>query len=706
MHRSAQHGLAVVAAALSAGLLLGCSAHGPVGSTSAPVASASQSPAPAASPAVGSAAGRARIASRHEVGGGEEMKEQAAREELESAYAAGQASLLEGDEDAAYDSFDRAMDAVLESGLDLDTHPALRERAEEVMDSIHDLAADAEAEETAGEEAPGVPVLDGEEEADRVTAARLAAADLTIPMVSHPSVDAMIHFYTGRAKERFEIGLQRYGKYAPTVQRIFEEEGVPGELAWLALVESNYNPQAYSRARARGLWQFISATGHRYGLKQDFWIDERSDFEKATRSAARYLKDLNEQFGDWHLALAAYNAGEGKIGRAIKSTGRRDFWQIRETRYIRRETKDYVPAFLAVVTIVKDPARYGITFAPSKALDWETCRINGCTDLGVIASCAGTTTECLAELNPELRRGATPGGDYQLRLPKGSRAQFEEKYAALPPEHRLTWHHHVVRRGETLESIARSYGSSLAAVAAANKLETTAHVATGTDLVVPTGSGLELVPASVIASRAPLMHDEESSSGGSSSSGGRRISYRVRPGDTLGKIASRHGVSVSKLADWNGLRNSNRIHVGQRLVLYSRGASTATASASGGTRSRTTHVVRSGDTLGAIASRYGVSVSSLRAMNGLGQRSVIRPGQRLVVSGGSSRASSSASASTKSASTKSAATRAASRTHTVRKGETLSAIARLYRTSVDDLRSWNGLRGAVIHPGDRLTIRN
>lgn len=675
-------------AALLGSTLLGCSAHVPSALKASVASPSGTAPKPV---------GRARIAERHEIGGGEDRRAQEAREALEAAYTMGQASLLAGDEDAAFDSFDHALEAVMTSEVDLDAHPELRERTDDVMASIHDLVASAASAETPT--TVDRPFTDGASDAiDPTKIAEGTYANLEIPMVAHPAVDSLIRFYTGRGKGHFEVGLQRYGKYAPTVARILKEEGVPAELAWLAMVESNYNTQAYSRARARGLWQFIPGTGRNYGLKQDFWVDERSDFEKETHAAARYLRDLHGMFGDWHLAIASYNAGEGKIGRAIRSTGKRDFWHIRETRYIRRETKDYVPAFLAVLTIVQDPAKYGVAFKPSTPLTWETTTVTAATDLSVIAQCAGSTLEAICDLNPEIRRGTTPGtGEkYTLRIPVGAGATFAERYAALPPEQLLTWKRHVVGSGETLSTISRAYGSSVGSIMAANNLKS-AGVAVGSRLVIPQGAASEAVPASVLASRAPNFD------GDGDASGAVRRTHRVRPGETLSKIAARYGTSTSRLADWNGLRNSNRIHAGQRLIVYSRQGSSASRVASSGGRSGGSgrvHVVRSGDTLSGIARSYGLSLTALRSMNSLGSASVIRPGQKVHVSG---RASSSSSASRSASST---ARTAAARTHTVRGGETLSAIARQYKCSIDNLCAWNDIRAAAnIHPGDRLKIK-
>jgi membrane-bound lytic murein transglycosylase D len=667
-------GLLAAAAALS---LLGCAAHQPLSTSTV---SASTTP-----PAHLEPIGHSRLAARHELGGGDTREAQELIQRVETTQAAGQAAMLAGDEQAAFDQFDQAVELILRSPVDLDAYPEMRDRAERAIASMHDLAAAAAAEPDADEEAPEVPVIE-DDVADGVAVARQwAASDLQVPMVDHPSVDAMARFYSGRAKDRFEMGLVRYGKYAPTVSHILEEEGVPPELAWLALVESNYNPHAYSRSRARGLWQFISETGRRYGLGQDFWVDERSDFEKATRSAARYLKDLYAMFGDWHLALAAYNAGEGKIQRGIKATGGRDFWRMRETRYLRRETKDYVPAFLAVLRIVRDPAAYGINFQPAPPLRWETTTINSCTDVSVIAQCTGTSVELISDLNPELKRGTTPGGTepYTLRIPVGTRSRFEEQYALLPPEQRLTWHRHVVQGGETVAGIAQLYGTTTGAIMAANRLSSSNRVAKGSTLLIPAGPEVGAVPDAVLASRAPAGSDVVED-------GPRTLTHRVRQGDTLSKIARRYGVSMSRIADWNALGNTNRIHVGQRLVIRG-GSGQSVASGSTGGGSATTHVVRSGDTLSAIARNHGASIASLRAINGLSSSSVIRPGQKLKLVGSTATTSASASG----------------RTHVVRRGDTLSKIAQRYNCSVSGICTTNGLQTSdAIHPGDRLTIPN
>jgi membrane-bound lytic murein transglycosylase D len=663
--------LAALAPAAAASLLLGCAAHDPAADTTLTARAAAEAATP-------TELDRLRRAERFEIGASDERQAYELRNRLDGAWEEGQALWLAGELDGAFDTFDAGLEAVVASGIELESHPSLRRRVEDILEGVHALAVEeALRDATAVSEAPELPELDepGDGSTPRAVAAHAparagtpswlasATGDYTLPMRDHPSVDAMVRFYTERRQEHLERGLSRAGLYGPTVARIFQEEGVPADLMWLALVESNFNAQAYSRARAKGLWQFIPGTGRRYGLKLDFWVDERADFEKATRSSARYLKDLHGMFGDWHLALAAYNAGEGKVGRGIRRTGRSDYWHLRRTRYLRPETKSYVPALLAVMRIVRDPQAHGIRFEPAEALDWEVATVTACADLSVLADCAGTTTEALQQLNPELRRGCTPGDAkaYPLRVPSGAARSFEARFAQLPPEKRLNWARHHVRSGDTLTEIAHRYGSSVAGIMASNGLSSPHRIGVGWTLLVPRGdSAGALAPAAAAAS--------------ASRSTSATRTYRVRSGDTLAAIARHHGTSIDEVVRLNGIKNANRIRPGQRLLIE--GRAPARASASG------RYTVRSGDTLSAIAKKHGVSVGELREWNGLPARGYIHPGQELRIHAGSART-----------------------TYAVRSGDTLTAIARRFRTTVAALREWNDLsRSGLIHPGDRLTI--
>lgn len=653
--------LPVVVPVVSSCLLLGCSARQP-----GTVAAARDArPAAAMAPASAKHAIVARAADAEAVAH--------VRATLDETYEQGLAAWMAGDVDRAFDLFDRALAPVLDAPFDVKAHPELDRRVEEVLAAIHDLTVEsADTGADVGEDLALASLAPSELDARTpvpAPAASLAGAatvsreTYVIPMKDHPAVDAMVRFYTGRAKDRFELGLARSGRYMPTVKRILREEGVPGELCWLALVESNYNAKATSHARAHGLWQFIPSTGQRYGMDRDFWIDERADFEKATRAAARYLRFLHGEFDDWHLALAAYNAGEGRVGRGIRNTGRHDYWHLRETRWLRNETKTYVPAFLAILRIVENPAAHGIDFRPDTPYSWATVTVPDAVDLDVVAETAGCTRDELEALNPELKRGCTPAGRrYALRVPSARANGLETRLASLPPEKRLRWRQHVVRRGDTLSGIATAHGSTVSAIMAANDVRNAHRISVGASLLVPTGPG---------ASHAASMAARRTSGSSKSTSKAVRTAYRVRPGDTLSAIARRHGTTVSQVAGSNGLRNTDRIKVGQRLTILAEPAKA------------THHVVQRGDTLVAIARRHGCSVSDLRAWNALPPSGLIHPGQKLAVVGAS----------------------AESKTHTVRPGDTLFDIARAYRTTVDKIRSWNDLnRRRYIHPGERLTI--
>ena len=354
-------------------------------------------------------------------------------------------------------------------------------------------------------------------------------------------------------------------KHLPHIQEVFASEGVPRDLAYLAMVESAFRPVAYSRAKAKGVWQFISATGKRYGLQQDWWVDERSDTEKATRAAARYLKDLYDMFGDWNLAMAAYNAGEGKIQRGIERYKTNDYWKLRQTRALRRETKNYVPLILAAVVVAKAPEKYGIVVQPEEPTPIERVPVEGAVDLRVIAECTEAPVEALQELNPELRRRATPAGrTFDVRVPAGTGVALTECLAAVPPEKRVRFRTHVVSRGQTLATIARANGVKTRDIADANGLRMDRRLAVGTELIIPVDPRLSAAPA---RKPAPQPTAPPATLQADTSDRAVRIAYKIKPGDTLAGIASQHRTTVRSLQQWNGLRGT-RITAGGTLTIY------------------------------------------------------------------------------------------------------------------------------------------
>jgi membrane-bound lytic murein transglycosylase D len=347
------------------------------------------------------------------------------------------------------------------------------------------------------------------------------------------------------------------------MRRIFREKGLPEDLLNLAFIESAVNPWATSRAKAAGIWQFMPSTGRRYGMRSSFWLDERRDPEKSTRGAAEYLKQLYEMFGDWPLALAAYNAGEGKIQAAIKRQRTRDYWRLR----LPRETRYFVPAFMAMTIIAREPERYGFSPPPEASPEVDLVSLDHPTDLKTIAEAAATTLEEIQELNPELIRWATPSNiaQYAIRIPAGRRDEFLEALERIPPEERITWIRHTIRKGDTPTSIARRYGVDLRAVLEINGLRKrkTALKPGGTLLIPPmparsVGVGAE-APRQVRAVAPAGMKARYTVKKGRQ--------YVVKRGDTLWDIAQDHAVSLEELRRANNLPRDATLRPGQKLQI-------------------------------------------------------------------------------------------------------------------------------------------
>jgi membrane-bound lytic murein transglycosylase D len=351
------------------------------------------------------------------------------------------------------------------------------------------------------------------------------------------------------------------------MREIFRGHGLPEDLVFVALIESGFNPYAYSRARAVGPWQFMKGTGRKYNLRIDEWIDERRDPIKSTHAAAAYLKDLYGMFNSWPLALASYNAGEGRVGRAMARSKADDFWDLRSTRYLRPETRNYVPKFMAATIIAKNPEKYGFTLNYHDPLTFDEVVIDRPTDLKLIAKAAGVSYEAVKELNPELRQSVTPINyeDYRLKLPAGTKATFEEVFANIPEWEKSVWVKHTVRRGETLASVARKYGTTTATLRDINHLKKSS-IRIGATILVPTGNRTGVAeddsrPRTSISSAALVL---EEPLGGSP----KPLRYRVKPGDTLWSIAKRFNTSVGNIRKWNGMGSKSTIRSGQRLTLY------------------------------------------------------------------------------------------------------------------------------------------
>jgi len=637
---------------------------------------------------------------------------QSVRDQMQEAYETGLEAWQAGRFDEAKGHFDRAVDVILSSGLDLSDYPGLKAGFDEMVRDIADLDADLFSQETgAGPGDSGSPLdslkdittflspEEADKEREKVQEA-IGAVTYDIPITLHPKVLAYVEAFQVRIRNEFEAGLRRSGGYLALIKQIFREEGLPQDLAYMAHQESAFKNNAYSRARAKGMWQFMSFTGRRYGLRIDPWVDERSDFEKATRAAAAYLRDLHARYDDWYLAMAAYNAGEGKIDRAIARSRTKDFWSIARTRNIRAETKSYVPAILASILIDKSPADYGFDTPLDPPLQWETVTIDKPTDLQIVAAGAGSSLEDIRFLNPELRGLVTPPNvtTYKVRVPVGSSASLLAHLATLPDDKRVSWTVHETRPGETFTSVARRYKVPVKAVVDANPRYAGKRLGRGTLLNVPLVGGA-VVPAVALKEDRPSYET------------GERIVHRVRTGDTLHAVAAKYRTTVPNLQRWNNL-STTTLRPGQRLVAYygEKGDGPAPADndaavtvASG----RLDYRVQTGDTLSSIARKFGADLNDLLRWNNMTSRSVIRPGERLWV-GEPPAASAPARAGTAhGGSGKGAAAPADGAVeHRVRRGDTLTSIARIYDVSVQQVRNWNGIDGAsVIYPGQVLVIR-
>ncbi len=428
-----------------------------------------------------------------------------------------------------------------------------------------------------------------------------------IPLVENQHVLNEIAIFQTREREFFEQAYQRSGRYRKFILEELKKAGLPEELSWLPVIESWFNPRAYSRARAAGLWQFIASTGHRFGLNRDRYIDERMDPLKSTRAALKYLNELHSHFGDWCTALASYNCGEYKVKRVISSQ-RIDYFDSFWDLYLMlpRETARFVPRFIATLLIVNNPEKYGFALPePDPPLEYETISIDKPVNLSVLSRALGLEAGELAALNPELRHKSTPEHEYDLRVPVGC---GEKTLAAvyslnryIPPE--ASYILHYVRRGETLSEIARRYGTTVSAIARLNLIQKVHLINPGQALRIPSGGSRTSAPLS-----SPELVKE-----------GEKLVYVVRRGDNLYKIASAFNTTVDKIKDENSLQ-SDVLTVGQKIVIQS-----------GIPEGAIPYSVRSGDTPFEIARRHGMNLNLLLALNGLSYRSKIYPGQELWV---------------------------------------------------------------------------
>jgi membrane-bound lytic murein transglycosylase D len=472
---------------------------------------------------------------------------------VEEKFASGEQNYKAGHLEAARKDFDDAVDWMLQSGYDPNSDPQLSELFHRVVDTVYTYELQAFRAGDGFNEAPAVPApidevaemtfpVDPRLKARAEEAAKNISHDL--PLTVNDEVLSFLNFFqTPRGRAIVETGLRRAGRYRGMIARVLSEEGVPQDLIYLAQAESAFQPTALSRAGARGMWQFVAYRGQEYGLRHTWWLDERQDPEKATRAAAQHLRDLYKLFGDWYLAMAAYNCGPGNVQKAIERTGYADFWELYRRNVLPRETKNYVPIILALTLIAKDAPHYGIQAEPESPVPTDMVKPGRAIDLRLVAETIDVDVETLRTLNPSLLRLATPDDPaFELRLPLGSAPKFSAEIADIPPDKWVSWRRHRVAAGETLTAIAKKYRVTPKAIADANNLESATALNTGEKLIIP--------------AIQPAAENKR-----------RMVSYRVRKGDTFLGIADRFSVESEDLLKWNRLK-SKRVSRGMVLRIY------------------------------------------------------------------------------------------------------------------------------------------
>ena len=513
---------------------------------------------------------------------------------------------------------------------------------------------------------------------------------LAFPHSMNSRVKREINWYRKHPKYLRRL-TQRARPYLAYIVREVGQRGMPMEFALLPVVESAFRVRAYSPAGASGLWQFMPSTGRRYGLKQNWWYDGRRDVVASTRAALDYLTKLLEKFdGDPLLAVAAYNWGEGNVRRAVSRNRARgkptDVWSLR----LPRETRSHVSRLLAIAEIVEDPDRHGVILEsiPDR-IHFTEVPLEGQLDLGVAAALAGITLDELRRLNPGYKRGATdPGGPHRLQLPVDAVERFTTMLAAAPTEKRVRWTRHDITHGDTLGAIARRYGTSVAALKDVNGLVSDL-IRAGRHLMVPVSIVTPEASRRDSTMQAQLDH-------GASESPTEAI-HHVRSGDSLWRIARRHGVDMKQLAAWNGLSMTTVLRPGQRLTVYRKNGKSSDARTPepfakplDASSSAGVHVVEHGDTLSAIAKRHGTTVLELAEFNRINESTILRPGQELhlMPTVYSNRAGGRESI-----------------RYRVKRGDSLWEISRRFGVSVASLRKWNQLpKGQPLMPGRELDV--
>jgi len=599
---------------------------------------------------------------------------------VEKEYQSGQDNYRAGHLEAAKQNFDSAFNQLLGSGFDLRSDDRLQREFDRILDGINglELAALQQGDGFAEQKSEPAPIDEANELTPTVdenvkakAEAEIKSTHSDLPLMMTDQVAGYINYFSNRGRGTVERALARSGRYEDMIRRTLQEEGVPQDLIYLAQAESGFHLLAVSRAGARGMWQFMGSRAKGYGLERSWWVDDRQDPEKATRAAARHLKDLYDQFGDWYLAMAAYNSGPGTVQSAVKRTGYADFWELYRRNALPKETRNYVPIILAVTIMAKNPAQYGLdSVVKDKPVPYDTVKIDYPIDLRLAAECVDATASDLLDLNPSLLRLTTPrvtervtGKDqeFELHLPAGTAGKFQTAVASIPTDKRVWWRYHKVQAGETLASISRTYRIPSKSIAAANNLDDDT-LAPETRLIIPITPGKEKDSDTSTYAHA-ITH------------------YKVRKGDTVESVAENFGVSAKMLRGWNHLKGSS---LAGRKVLYlhlpvTRGA--------GETQVATKHSSRTHH-------QAGTETASASA-----------PGHSRANRSTANRSAANRFTATHPTTNHTTVSHATLKHHKVKPGETLYSIANSYNTTVTALKHDNR-NIAALRPGMILVVRD
>ncbi|MGA9355592.1 MAG: LysM peptidoglycan-binding domain-containing protein [Terriglobales bacterium] len=597
---------------------------------------------------------------------------------VEKEYRDGQDNYRDGHMEAAKKNFDSAFNELLGSGFDLQSDDRLEAELNRILDGVNELeiAALQQGDGFSEQQSEPAPIDEANEATPAVDQKVKAKAEAEIksthsdlPLMMTDQVAGYINYFSSnRGRGTLQHALERSGQYEDMIRRTLKQEGVPQDLIYLAQAESGFHPLAVSRAGARGIWQFMASRAQGYGLERNWWMDERQDPEKATRAAAHHLHDLYNQFGDWYLAMAAYNSGPGTVQSAVKRTGYADFWELYRRNVLPKETRNYVPIILAVTIMAKNPEQYGLaSVVKEKPVPYDTVKIDYPVDLRLVAECVDASAADLQDLNPSLLRLTTPkiqgnGSEFQLHLPAGTAAKFESAIASIPVDKRVWWRYHKVQAGETLASIARTYHTAPKSIAQANDLDGDA-LAPESRLIIPIAPGK--VTDLTTYARA-ITH------------------YKIRKGDTVESVAANFGVSTKMIRGWNRLKGDSL--AGRKVLLV--------------------HLpVSPGARETRVASKHSAHKSSGRGSTE--QASAGTPSRTSAPTRTSATQASPTPRRTASASSNPQTQSASSGLvhHKVKPGETLYSIANSYNTTVSALKHDNR-NTATLRPGTILVIRD